>query len=207
MHALTAIVAQLSQRLEKDDHVPLGDERPRAAVAAILRDGPGGAELFFIERAEHPRDPWSGHIAFPGGRRDPGDTSLLATAIRETQEEIGVDLARAALVARLPDVMTPSARRTGRAIAGVSGLVVTPYVFALRDEVEVSPSAAEVADTLWIPIASLARGEGKGTFHFSWEGQVHELPCFRLPPKDRVLWGMTYGMLATMLDALGLPLR
>src|SRR4051812_3842337 len=56
----------------------------RAAVAAILRDAAEGPEILFIRRAEHPQDPWSGHMAFPGGREEPGDADLLETAIRET---------------------------------------------------------------------------------------------------------------------------
>ena len=209
MHALEAIVATLNLRLEKDHHVPPEDEGPRAAVAVILREQPGGAELFFIQRAEHPRDPWSGHIAFPGGRREPGDVSLLATAIRETLEEVGVDLEGAHFVGRLPDVPSPvaSGRTNAKNAKNANALVVTPYVFALRDPVVVRPSMDEVADTLWVPVGSLARSEGKGTFRFSWEGREHDLPCFRLPPgEQRVLWGMTYRMLATMFDALGTPL-
>src|SRR5437899_12160912 len=70
-----------------------GEVGRRAAVALVLRDGPSGVELLFIRRAEHPEDPWSGQMAFPGGRAEPGDPDLRATAVRETEEEIGVDLA------------------------------------------------------------------------------------------------------------------
>lgn len=200
MGRLEHIVAKLSARLDRDDHVDAADPAPRAAVAAILREQEDGAEVLFIQRAEHPRDPWSGHVAFPGGRRDPTDATLLETVLRETREELGLELAGAELVARLPDVPAP------RTSATKPSLVVTPFVFALREPAVLTPSAAEVADTLWVPLDAFVRGQGKGTFRFTWEGHEHEVPCFRLAPRERVLWGMTYRMLATMFDALDTPL-
>ena len=80
-----------------------GNDR-RAAVALILRDGAAGIELLFIRRAEHPMDPWSGQMAFPGGRAEPGDRDLEATAIRETLEEIGLDLGEAERLGALDEV-------------------------------------------------------------------------------------------------------
>lgn len=201
MILLDDIVEKLA-RLGREHDLPGGAEAeggPRAAVAAIFRErcdlGPGGgAELFFIRRAEHPRDPWSGHIAFPGGRRDPGDATLLATAIRETREEVGIDLGPHQLVARLPDV--PAFTKGKRA-----PLVVTPFVFAIRGDVAVAPNH-EVAETLWVPFRTLACGEGKGTFQWTWEDKTFELPCVRIAPAQHILWGMTYRMLETMLDEL-----
>jgi len=179
------------------DHGVAPGEGPRAAVAAILRELPGAdsAELFFIRRAEHPHDPWSGHIAFPGGRRDPGDESLLATAIRETREEVGIDLSRDHYLARLPDV--PAFTRSKRGT-----LVVTPFVFALPRDVPIIPNAQEVASTLWVPVATLARGAGKTTFKLDYEGRTYDLPCIHLEPGSHRLWGMTYRMLETLLDAV-----
>ena len=168
----------------------------RAAVAAILREVPGaeGAELFFIRRADHPLDPWSGHVAFPGGRRDPEDTSLLATAIRETREEVGIDLSPGHLVGRLPDV--PAFSRSGR-----GDLVVTPFVFALTGEVTVAPNQ-EVATTLWVPVATLARPDVRTSFKLDHDGKSYELPCIHLDPGRHRLWGMTLRMLETLLDAV-----
>jgi 8-oxo-dGTP pyrophosphatase MutT (NUDIX family) len=172
-------------------------EGPRAAVAAILRELPGAdsAELFFIRRAEHPNDPWSGHIAFPGGRRDPEDESLLATAIRETREEVGIDLSLDHYLARLPDV--PAFMRSKRGT-----LVVTPFVFALRSDVPIVPNQVEVASTLWVPLATLARDEGRSTFKLDYEGKSFDLPCIHLEPGQHRLWGMTYRMLETLLDVV-----
>jgi 8-oxo-dGTP pyrophosphatase MutT (NUDIX family) len=198
---LDVIVEQLT-KLGRDPDAPAEADGPRAAVAAILRErsvaggggGSAGAELFFIRRAEHPTDPWSGHIAFPGGRRDPGDASLLATAIRETREEVGIELDPSQLVARLPDVPAHTRSKRGH-------LVVTPFVFAVRGDVNVVPNH-EVAGTLWVPFEKLVCGEGKGTFLWTWEGKTLELPCVRLDPGQHVLWGMTYRMLETILEAL-----
>lgn len=204
MLRLDAILGKLALAKEEGpEHArPLeGMSEPgaRAAVAAILRERPGAeaAELFFIQRAEHPKDPWSGHIAFPGGRHEPSDASLLDTAIRETREEVGLDLTRAELVGRLPDVPAFSRSKRGR-------LVVTPWVFAMRGEPEVTPNE-EVQSVIWTPFSTLARGEGRGTYAFTYEDKPYELPCIRLEPGQKVLWGMTYRMLETMLEALGIP--
>ena len=78
---------------------------------------------------------------------------------------------------------------------------MTPFVFILREEVTPAPNY-EVAGTLWVPVAKLARGEGKGTYSFTWEDKPYELPCIRLEPDQRVLWGMTHRMMETMLEAL-----
>ncbi|AKV04549.1 MutT/nudix family protein [Labilithrix luteola] len=171
-------------------------EGPRAAVAAILRqrEGADSADLFFIRRADRTGDPWSGHIAFPGGRAEPTDDSILVTAIRETCEEVGIDLTNADLVARLPDLLPYT--RTKRAVT------VTPFVFALKSDVVPTPNE-EVAGTYWIPFDKLARGEGRGTFPWVWEGKTLELPCIRFEPGGEILWGMTYRMLETMIEALG----
>lgn len=190
-------IADKLKRLGADPgDAPAEHHGPSAAVAAILRQAADGdsAELLFIQRAESPKDLWSGHIAFPGGRRDPEDTSLLATAIRETREEVAIELAAAELVARLPDV--PAFKRTMKGL-----MVVTPFVFVVRREVTPTPND-EVAATLWVPLEGLARGEGKGTYAFTWEEKPYELPCYRLGPGQHVLWGMTHRMVETMLEAL-----
>ncbi len=194
MYALEAVAAKLTRFFVCDKFVAHGEAFSHAAVAAILRDGRFGAELFFIVRAQAQGDPWSGHVAFPGGRRELGDASLLTTAVRETREEVGVDLARAELLARLPGVtpLTGTRRRN---------LVVTPYVFALRENVEVITNY-EVAETLWVPVETLLGGAGKGTYAFERGGQTHRVPCLRLDPGQHVLWGMTHGMVETLLHAL-----
>jgi 8-oxo-dGTP pyrophosphatase MutT (NUDIX family) len=196
MARLDRIAAKL-RPIGRDPGGALAHDGPSAAVAAILRElpGAGGADLLFIRRAEHPRDPWSGHIAFPGGRRDPEDVSLLATAIRETREEVGIDLSAEHLLARLPDV--PAYARSKR-----SALVVTPFVFALPADVPVVPNA-EVAGTLWVPFAKLARGEGRSSFSLDYDGQTYDLPCIHLDPGQHRLWGMTYRMLETLIAAVG----
>lgn len=179
------------------DHGEAPSEEPRASVAAILREPAGAesAELFFIRRAEQPNDPWSGHVAFPGGRREPGDASLLVTAIRETREEVGIELEISECVARLPDVQAFTRSKKGR-------LVVSVFVFVVKRDVEVVPQSSEVATTLWVPLATLAAGVGKETFELDYDGKTFNLPYVYLQPGEHRLWGMTYGMLISLLDAL-----
>ncbi len=170
-------------------------EGKHAAVAAVLRAGTSGAAVLLIRRAERAGDPWSGHMAFPGGRRDAADRDLYATAVRETREEVGLDLeAHGTLLGRLDDV-------DARTRAKRSGLTVTPFVFALERDVELTFDATEVADALWAPLAPLAGGEAAGTLPYLIEGQTVELPCWHV--QGRVVWGLTYQMLQSLFTVLG----
>ncbi len=173
-----------------------GDDGPRAAVAAILREGRAGgdAEVLLIRRAEHPDDPWSGHMAFPGGRRHETDRTDADTAIRETREEVGVDLdAHGLLLTRLADVAAVArGKRTG--------LTIAPFVYALRGEPALTFDPAEVSGAIWAPLGPLVRGEGAGTMRYEAEGQVIVLPS--LDVAGHVVWGLTYRMLQLLFDAL-----
>jgi 8-oxo-dGTP pyrophosphatase MutT (NUDIX family) len=162
----------------------------KAAVAAILRDARPGAELLFIHRAEDPRDPWSGHMAFPGGHIDPSDGGPLGAALRETREELGLDLEGAGiLLGRLSEVRTHL--RAGRVPHSV-----TPFVFELRGEVGFTLSA-EVQDVLWVPLAFLAEGRNRRTFAWVRRGVPVPMPCYRWA--GRTIWGLTLRIVDELL--------
>src|SRR5262249_34331336 len=116
------------------------------AVAVVLHDAPAGPELLFIQRARRAGDPWSGHMAFPGGRVDPTDRDARAAAERETLEEVGVDLARAASRGRLDDL--------NAGIRVVAPLVLSAFVYALPARAALVPNH-EVEEALWVPAAAL----------------------------------------------------
>jgi 8-oxo-dGTP pyrophosphatase MutT (NUDIX family) len=196
---LASVASRLARvRVRLGAHVGGGEEGARAAVAVILREGvregAAGVEVLLIRRAERVGDPWSGHMAFPGGRREASDADLHATAVRETREEVGIDLAaRGALLGRLDDLEAVArAKRTG--------LVISPFVFALSGEAPLTFDAEEVAEALWVPLAPLARGEGAGTMSWEVDGAAIELPCWRV--EGRVVWGLTYRMLQDLLRVL-----
>jgi 8-oxo-dGTP pyrophosphatase MutT (NUDIX family) len=161
-----------------------------AAVAAVLRSTESGAELLFIHRAEDVRDPWSGHMAFPGGRVEAGDDSYLEAAVRETLEEVGLDLGRhGRLVARLSDL--PAIGR-GRPM----NLAIAPFVFELEGEPELT-AGYEVAEIVWVPLAFLLDRTNLSTLRWNRHGQELDLPCYRFD--GHVIWGLTFVMLDELL--------
>src|SRR5690606_12827006 len=108
----------------------------RAAVSLLMRPAPEDLEILLIQRPQSERDPWSGHMALPGGRREQGEQDL-DTAIRETHEEVGIDLERhGLLLGRLDDV---------RPSEGGPQIAVAPFVFAVPAAVQVRPEPREVA--------------------------------------------------------------
>jgi 8-oxo-dGTP pyrophosphatase MutT (NUDIX family) len=157
--------------------------RPRrrqwlASTALIVApDDEGRPNILFIRRAERDGDPWSGHVALPGGKRDDTDQDLEHTARRETLEEVGVELGRAD--GRLNDM-------AGRVFMAV----VAVHVWFLDDMPEVSPHDAEVADAFWVPVDDLYDAQ-RQTFY-----RVNNVPTpFRAVKLDGgILWGMTYGI-------------
>jgi 8-oxo-dGTP pyrophosphatase MutT (NUDIX family) len=173
----------------------------RAAVAAILRPMPGDTqgniqgdiEVLLIRRAERSGDPWSGHMAFPGGHQEPYDVDLRATAMRETLEEVGLDLRQHDYLGPLDEL--PAISR-GRFL----GMIISPHVFALRHErVHLSPNV-EVAELMWVPLGRLMRGEVDTIKELSVEGEQRRLPAYRV--QDHLVWGMTHSMLQSLFAVL-----
>jgi 8-oxo-dGTP pyrophosphatase MutT (NUDIX family) len=182
-------IATIRRRLRDHDPQRLVDQAARqAAVAAILREGAQGAEVLLIRRADHPDDPWSGHMAFPGGRMDPGDRDLLATARRETLEEIGLDLGEAEPLGHVDDL---HAVARGRRL----DLAIRPYVFAIDEAPPLVPNY-EVAEAVWSPLGPMARGEVDTTRPWREGSATYAMPAYDVG--GRIVWGLTYRMLRTL---------
>lgn len=165
----------------------------RSAVAMVLREEHGQLQVLMIERAERAGDPWSGHMAFPGGMLDPGDRHTLAAARRETLEEVGLDTEREArLVTRLSD-------RVSRPHSGRRPMVITPYVFGL-DRTPALRKNYEVADILWVPLAFLADSANRQRMHWRYRGMTVEMPCYFY--LERRIWGLSLMMLDELLTVL-----
>jgi len=165
----------------------------RAAVAIVLSDIGPGPEVLFIERAERAGDPWSGHMAFPGGRVDPSDVDARAAAERETREEVGLDLAVAESLGRLDDL---------RGMRLVVPLVLSAFVYRLDVRAPVVPNY-EVRDAFWVPFADLfdpSRHVGHRWAGMRWPG-------VRVRDPDRpVVWGLTYRLLESLFATVGVAM-
>jgi 8-oxo-dGTP pyrophosphatase MutT (NUDIX family) len=164
------------------------DGMRRAAVAALLYDADDatGVRVLLMRRTERATDPWSGHVALPGGRHEPSDADLLATAIRETREELGVELRGVRVLGCLP-ALTPR-------ISGPTGIEVTPFVFVTETAVE-AKTGPEAAAVFWLPLALAAGGTLDGTFVHttgmafpSWDYSGH------------TIWGLTLRILGSIVE-------
>jgi 8-oxo-dGTP pyrophosphatase MutT (NUDIX family) len=161
----------------------------RAAVALLLSRTDAGYRILFIERATHPGDPWSGNIAFPGGKVEPDDRDPRHAAERETMEELAIDLSQACYLGRLSDF-------DGAHLPVLLSCFVYGVPPSLRFEVN-----DEVKDAFWVEVADLVDLERHGMHQFTFSGDRFESPCIRLPYEDKpVLWGLTYRLLMNFLQ-------
>lgn len=165
----------------------------RASVAVVLQARPaGGVELLLIQRATRDSDPWSGHMAFPGGRRDPDDVDVVATARRETHEEVGVDLSRdGEVIGRLDELRAVARHRP-------LDLVISPIVFALTRPVTLHPSPREVESALWVPLDFLASTAARTTYTRTLDDITSDFPAFRY--ERYTIWGLTHRILDGFLE-------
>lgn len=166
-------------------------ESPRglASVALVVRPDPSGLELLLIRRATVAGDPWSGHMALPGGRRSPHDADGLETAMRETHEEVGIDLRRSgSVLGRIDDVQPGS---------GAPRIVVSPYVFAVPPGTGTRVNH-EVDLAVWVPLERLAEpGAATHYLHALASGESLRFPAIGY--QEHVIWGLTYRIVSQFL--------
>ena len=193
MQTLDEIASKLSARTPLE----IRDEGiGRAGVAKLLREATGGPQVLFIERARREGDPWSGHMAFPGGRLEAGDAGVRAAAERETLEEVGISLAAARCLGRLDD-KAGNPRIQPR-------LVISAWVFAL-EAVGEPVVTHEVQQAIWFPLAGLL-DPAHHVPHRIREQDV-EFPGILVgEPGRHVVWGLTYSFLESFFRAVDHPL-
>lgn len=198
LSSIRALLAPTLESAETQTEAPT--HLKEAAVALVLRELPAepaaDIELLMIRRAEHPGDPWSGHMALPGGRRDPTDSSLVHTALRETYEEVGLPLERiGTLIGCLPRL--PAVAR-GRPVE----MTIQPFIFQLTGSATPRVNH-EVAEVLWVSLEQLRSGSADTFIDVPLRGPT--APLTKLPAwsiGDRIVWGLTHRMISTFLELL-----
>jgi len=169
----------------------------RAAVAMVLRERAHGPEVLLIERSRKEGDPWSGHMAFPGGRLDAGETVEQA-ARRETHEEVGLSLHDSEPLGRLDDL-------TGRRAGVSTGLIISAFVFHHHGETSLVYQEAEVAEALWVPVADLSAPDRHIHKPFHGTGGM-AFPGIVVGNPDRhIVWGLTYRFIEVFHRVVGRP--
>ncbi|NNF26484.1 MAG: CoA pyrophosphatase [Gemmatimonadetes bacterium] len=185
---------------------PLGQgSRPatgkHASVALVLRPPSvhnepalaSAAELLVIRRAVHERDPWSGHMALPGGRMQHEDEDLLATAVRETMEETAVDLDAGGRPLGRVDVMRPAGR-------GLPAITIWPFVFQVEPATTAAVNAPhEVERVYWLPLTELVAESNQSVYSVTRQGVTLRFPCIRV--EGEVIWGITYRIVQDLIRA------
>jgi len=179
-------LGDLSPRLTSEQPMALVPKRS-AGVAVIFSDSGGPEKVLLIRRAEREGDPWSGQVAFPGGRVSRVDASFEETARREAAEEVGVNLSpgTALFFGYMKEFR-----------AKVRQVSVVPSVFRLNAPPRVTTNA-EVASYHWVPLRALAKQEARSTFPVRLKGE--RIPFPSLVYQGLVVWGLTERILSAII--------
>jgi 8-oxo-dGTP pyrophosphatase MutT (NUDIX family) len=169
-----------------------GPVKKKAAVAIPMATVGDEICILMIRRAKRAGDPWSGHMGFPGGRRDPSDRNELDCAIRETREELGFDLKEhGELVCELGEVNT--GWRPDR-----PEMLVTPFVFTLHNIPIMTPNY-EVDGVIWVPLDFLLDQGNRVPLKWEWRGEAVESDSY-IYQGDQI-WGLSLMMLDELMTA------
>lgn len=181
----------LASYASDDGDPPIRDtDRVQAAVSLVLR-GREELEVLLIKRARSERDPWSGHMALPGGRWDDTDPDVVGTAVRETREETGLDLALHGARLGALDPVSPSSIRLPR-------LTIHPFVFGVLHDASARVASREVDRVFWVPLDRLRSPEGHGEVEIELPGGARAFPCYHV--EGEVVWGLTYRIVSQFLE-------
>lgn len=193
MSDFNSIRRQLTARLASFNALAIEPERiPQAAVTLILREVHGATEALIIKRAEREGDPWSGNLALPGGRAQADDRDLLATAARETHEEIGIDLHSVGeFIGQLPLIAPRNPR--------LPQIEITPLVAIASPELSFQFSH-EVATAFWVSVGQLKREGPSGEYRRQVGSVWQKWPAY--PTEQGLIWGITERILTNFLDLL-----
>lgn len=192
-HPLVARFVDAMARYPAREIDAVGKARLAAILLVLRARADGEPELLMIKRAEAAGDPWSGHIACPGGRMEPADRDLSATALRETWEETGIDVARdGRLLGQLDDLSPRS--------PFLPPIIIRPFVAIVRADVAIVPSL-EVAGTFWVPIAALREQAAWGTGLVHASGGQRTVSTFQ--HGEHTVWGLTERVLRQFLTYAG----
>ena len=188
--SLSPLQQLLALRLHSRTPVTVSDPEIReASVALIVGSEPDS--ILIIRRAERQGDPWSGHMGLPGGRRDRRDEHLLATAIRETREEVGVALTSQELLGTLDDV-APRSRSQAPVFA-------RPFVFGVSGQPALRPNG-EVSAARWVSLESLTDPSILRDFTLEIGGVSRTFPAYHID--EGTIWGMTERMLTSLFELI-----
>ena len=170
--------------------LPVETERiKQAAVTVLLRENVSVTEILIIKRAEHPRDPWSGHLALPGGRADATDANLIHTAAREMSEEVGIELdVETSFVGLLPQLSPANSL--------LPKIEITPLIAMAPAEFSLRPNR-EVAAAFWMPIKELQRTGKSATYRYQHGEAIVKYPAYPSPHGE--IWGITMKILSDFL--------
>ncbi|MBB3229281.1 CoA pyrophosphatase [Halomonas stenophila] len=185
------MLEKLRERLQAHAPRRLRLDLPQAAVLMPLVARPEPT-LLFTRRAAH-LSTHSGQVAFPGGKREEQDDDLLATALRESEEEIALPASRVEILGRLSDVLS------------LHGLKVTPYVGVIPPDLPLVPDRRELDAIFEVPVAHFLEDRRTHTDVIRVEGRDYYVPSYRRD--GHVIWGLSSMMLVELLaEGWGMPI-